>query len=838
MVAALDITNAPQLKTSTSVLLQEEYWLLFKSRVNRNLNKTGQIYEVQPNEELSDKYPNIYVVPMIHNVDTYIPDTVPMVLINFLIDDVSISKGEIMGFLQNQSIDIPEIRTETPIEPSPIGIGEDKEVLQNQEEKTFIMSPADIEVHKKVTLQDADVYDEHQKAFQDLCHEFKDIFSVDLGDIGKTPLVEMEIDTGDSPPITQKPYTLPLKHAEWVQKELEILEKAGVIVRSVSPWASPIVVVPKRSAPGEPPKRRLCVDYRAINSLLPPVKKAFSKAKGITTLVPLPKIDEIYAYLKDSKIYSIFDMRSGYYHMVLSEKSRPKSAFVLAHGKWEFKRCPFGLAQAPAYFQRLINEVLSGLTFAFGYLDDILVFSPDMETHLKHLRILFERLRSADLKLKEVKCNFLKKHIQYLGHIISGEGIASVPEKLESIQKMLPPKNPKEVKQFLGLIGYYRKFVPRFSDLARPLNALTRKETVFKWTHICQESFESLKTSLMTEPILTYRDPNLPYVLFTDASKYAWACVLTQEKTHLIDNKEVQILHPITYMSGLFKGSQMNWACLTKEAYAIYMSIKKLAYYLEDADITLRIDHLPLKKFFAKNTLNSKVNNWAIEISPFWITFEYIKGIKNTLADTMSRLIAIDPQVQSEPEPEGYEFGYYTFDQLLAVDVHNIQLSSQHEPNEDIQCELPIQLDMLIKLQQEDAFCQNIIQQIQKGNIKEGQLYKIDNKQLKRFVTDGNNTYEAVVIPRSLIPQVLHMAHDKLGHNGTHRTFVLIKRLYYWKELKPSVERHIKRCPQCQSRNKQVVKYAKLHFDVATFPMQFISTDLIGDPQVRNTDML
>ena len=466
MVAALDVTNTPQLKTTTSVLLPGRTLDVIQVKSELKPEQTGQIYEVQPNEVLSDKYPNIYVVLMIHNVDTYIPDTVPMVLINFSIDDVSISKGEIMGFLQNQSIDISEIRTETSIEPSPIGIGEDKGVLQNQEEKKFIMSPADIEVHRKINLQDADVSDEHQKAVQDLCHEFKDIFSVDSGDIGKTPLVEMEIDTGDSPPITQKPYTLPLKHAEWVQKELEILEKAGVIVRSVSPWASPIVVVPKRSAPGEPPKRRLCVDYRAINNLLPLVKKAFSKAKGITTLVPLPKIDEIYARLKDSKIYSTFDMRSGYYHMVLSEESRPKSAFVSAYGKWEFKRCPFGLAQAPAYFQRLINEVLSGLTFAFGYLDDILVFSPDMETHLKHLRILFERLRSADLKLKEVKCNFLKKHIQYLGHIISGEGIAPVPEKLESIQKMLPPKNPKEVKQFLGLIGYYRKFVPRFSDLA------------------------------------------------------------------------------------------------------------------------------------------------------------------------------------------------------------------------------------------------------------------------------------------------------------------------------------------------------------------------------------
>ena len=283
----------------------------------------------------------------------------------------------------------------------------------------------------------------------------------------------------------------------------------------------------------------------------------------------------------------------------------------------------------------------------------------------------------------------------------------------------------------------------------------------------------------MTDPILTYPDPNIPYVLFTDASKYAWACVLTQEKTHMVEGKEIKILHPITYMSGLFRGSQMNWTCLTKEAYAVYMSIKKLAYYLEDADITLRSDHLPLKKFLAKNTLNSKVNNWAIEISPFHITFEYIKGIKNTLADTMSHLINIDPQIQSEPEPEGHEFGYYTFDSLLALEVLNIQTSSaavtKDDKNHEFVCELPIDRDLLTKLQQEDEFCRNIFNQIEKGNIIDDHLYKIDNKLLKRFVVDGNDTYETTVIPRCLVSQVLHLAHNELGHNGTHRTYVLLK---------------------------------------------------------------
>ena len=360
---------------------------------------------------------------------------------------------------------------------------------------------------------------------------------------------------------------------------------------------------------------------------------------------------------------------------------------------------------------------------------------------------------------------------------------------------MLPPKTPKEVKQFLGLIGYYRKFVPRFSDLAQPLNALTRKGVEFEWTPICQESFELLKASLMTEPILTYPDPNLPYVLFTDASKYAWACVLTQEKTHIFEEKEAKILHPITYMSGLFRGSQINWACLTKEAYAIYMSIKKLTYYLEDADITLRSDHLPLKKFLAKNTLNSKVNNWAIEISPFRITFEYIKGIKNTLADTMSRLIDIDPQVQPEPEPEGYEFSYYTFDQLPELEVSNVEstlnlsLDTENKDTTDSNLQkLPISNDILHKLQEEDVFCKNILNQIEKGNIIEGQLYLVRDKILKRYILDGDNTYETIVVPKTLTAQILRMAHDELGHNGTHQTYTLLKRLYYWKGLKPSVK--------------------------------------------------
>ena len=241
--------------------------------INNNLSpkQSGQLYEIEPNYLLTNQYPNLYIIPMIHNVDIHKTEDVPLVVINLLTDSVYLSKGEIMGFMQSQSLDISEITTKASTEPSPILLEEDndiegleeqkKEITLEYTEKKFITSPADIDVHRKVDLQDADITEEQQKAFKELCDEYKDIFSTDSSDIGKTPLIEMEIDTGDSPPITQRPYTLPLKHATWVQKELEILEKAGVIVRSVSPWASPIVIVPKRTALGEPPKRRLCVDY-------------------------------------------------------------------------------------------------------------------------------------------------------------------------------------------------------------------------------------------------------------------------------------------------------------------------------------------------------------------------------------------------------------------------------------------------------------------------------------------------------------------------------------------------------------------------------------------------
>ena len=682
--------------------------------VDVDINTTEKIkVEVIPDQLWLSANPNICTYPMIADLKEREPNTVtPFVIVNFSHHEhLHLPKDHIVAFAEKDCNEgevleictMEQLEKELPRNWIPERKRQEKfsEFFENpfmQKDNDFLKSLAEAPVHRKVLLEDKNISPKTQEAFDKLCKKYDDIISENSGDIGKTMLVEMEIDTGNHPPIASKLYTLPLKHYDWVQKEIEPFERAGIIERSISPWASPVVIVPKKSPPGEPPRRRMCIDYQRINKLQPEVTKA-DGGKGCISLIPLPKIDELYAKLKGYKVFSSLDLRSGYYHIGLKESAKPKSAFVLSSlGKYQFNRVQFGLAQAPVYFQKLINDVLKGCNFAMGYLDDIIIYSRSKKEHLEHLEEIFKRLKTAGLKLKLEKCCFFKKHIQYLGHLISADGIQPLPEKLESIAKMPAPRNPKEVKQFLRLVGYYRKFVPRFTDISRVLTHLTKKDVEFKWTPECKNCFQILKEFLQQAPILRYPDPQASYTLYTDASKYAYAGVLTQHSNGMD--------HPITYVSGLFRGPQLNWATLTKEAYTIYMSVKKHSFYIDTAKITVKSNHLPLKKFLEKNTLNSKVNNWAVELESQNITFEYIPGIRNTLADTLSRLIEMDENIKLQPEEEGKEFGYFPFEELPPVTTQvleevikceigniNIQHTDPIEINTDIH--LPLKDDKL-----------------------------------------------------------------------------------------------------------------------------------------------
>ena len=269
--------------------------------------------------------------------------------------------------------------------------------------------------------------------------------------------------------------------------------------------------------------------------------------------------------------FTTLDLRSGYHHIALDKQSIKKTAFCTPFGKYEYLKVPFGLAQAPSYFQNLMNKVLNGLNFAFTYLDDIIIFSNTAEGHLKHIQIVFDRLKAAQLKLKKSKCSFFKKELYYLGHLLTTNGVKPQIEKVKAIHEMKPPTNAKGVRDFLGLVGYYRKFINRFADAVRPLTKLTRKNSKFIWTEECQTGFEYLRTYLTEPPILKYPDPQKRYIVFTDASDQAAATVLTQEYTD--DDGQVKEM-PVAYLSTQFIDTQLKWSTVVKEGFAIYHAIR------------------------------------------------------------------------------------------------------------------------------------------------------------------------------------------------------------------------------------------------------------------------
>ena len=297
--------------------------------------------------------------------------------------------------------------------------------------------------------------------------------------------------------------------------------------------------------------------------------------------------------------------------------------------------------------------------------------------------------------------------------------------------------------------------------------------------------------------------------------------------------------HPITYVSGLFHGSQLNWATLTKEAYAIYMSVKKLSFYINTAKITVKSDHLPLKKFLEKNTLNSKVNNWAVGLESQNIIFEYIPGIWNTLADTLSRLIEMDKNIKFQLEEEGKEFRYFPFEELPLVTTQvveevikceigniNIQHTDPIEINTDIH--LPLKDDKLVKLQESDPHMKQLRKQWENKNLDQS-TYTMENNILKQKLIDNGLLYTPIVVPDVLKDCLLILAHDNQGHNGFRRTYASLKNRYHWKGMKKSVYQHCTNCQVCAKHNIKTQQLKNEHFSSPPQPMEFIAMDLIGE---------
>ncbi|XP_036148743.1 uncharacterized protein LOC118647611 [Monomorium pharaonis] len=460
---------------------------------------------------------------------------------------------------------------------------------------------------------------EEKDSILSLIARHADRFHLPKENLGATNAAEHSIPTINDVPIHTKQYRFPPVHKAEIDSQVNKLLSSDMIEYSSSPYNSPVWIVPKKPDSLGNKQWRMVIDYRNLNE------------KTIGDAYPLPNITDILDQLGSAKYFSVLDLASGFHQIPMAPKDAPKTAFSTPYGHYQFKRMPFGLKNAPSTFQRLMDNVLSGLqgNELFVYMDDIVIYARSLKEHEVKFERLMKRLKAANLQLQPDKCEFLRQEVAYLGHIICADGVRPDPNKVEAVIKFPVPKNVKNIKQFLGLVGYYRKFIPNFSKIAKPLTDLLKKDTIFNWQQKHTEAFDILRLSLCSEPILQYPDFNKPFTLTTDASGYAIGGVLSQTCTG-------QDL-PVAYTSRTLNKAEQNYSTIEKECLAIIYCINHFRPYLYGRKFTIVTDHKPLVWLHSVKDPSSRLWKWRTKLAEYEYEIKYKKGQLNYNADALSR---------------------------------------------------------------------------------------------------------------------------------------------------------------------------------------------------------
>ena len=467
-----------------------------------------------------------------------------------------------------------------------------------------------------------DISTEDMEAFQTFIAKHHRAFSLEDGERGETDLVFMDIETGDARPIKQRMRRMPFALRQEVTRQLRAMQETGVIQPSKSPWASPVVLVRKRDG-----SHRFCVDYRRLNAVTKP------------DTYPLPRIEDLLDQLGQAKYFSSIDLAAGYWQIQMHPGSQEKTAFITPYGLYEFRVMPFGLMNAPAVFQRLMQQVvtqlnpLEGPEFVSVYIDDILVFSRTLDDHLLHLQRVIERIVEVGLKLKPSKCKFIQKELEYLGHVVSCEGLKTTPRLVEAVERYPTPQTVQETRRFLGLSSYYRRFIPNFAKIAHPLHGLTCKDTPFTWGPDQDCAFEELKKRLTTAPVLAYPNFTAKFCMETDASVQGLGAVLSQYQ-------EDGRLHPIAYASRALNAAEKRYGITELETLAVVWGVSHFHHYLYGNSVTIFTDHTAVKAVLESDNLTAKHARWWTRVFGRGIrkiTIKYRAGKENVNADALSR---------------------------------------------------------------------------------------------------------------------------------------------------------------------------------------------------------
>lgn len=456
---------------------------------------------------------------------------------------------------------------------------------------------------------------EEQAELTTLLAEFEDVLQ---SRPGRTTLTEHRINSRDAHPVRMPPYRLPHAYRDQVLAELKDMLDTGIIEPSNSEWASPMVIVRKKDG-----GIRLCVDYRRLNSVT------------AVDPYPMPRIDDLIDRLGHAKYISTLDLSRGYWQVPVAESDRPKTAFTTHTGLFQFRVMPFGLSGAPATFQRMMDGLLQGKgQFAAAYLDDLVVYSETWKEHCHHLRQVLLRLRENGLTAKPAKCQFGMRQCVYLGHVVGGGQVHPEPSKLTAVENFPTPSTKKQVRAFLGLTGYYRRFMADYANLAAPLTDLTRKaaaNTVI-WTPKCEHSFQELKRLLCAAPVLHSPDFASPFILQTDASDRGVGAVLAQKGEDNCD-------HPVAYFSRKLLPRELRYSTIEKECLAIRLGIQAFRVYLLGRRFRVQTDHRALQWLDKLKDSNARLTRWSLALQPYDFDVEHRPGTSNANADALSRLV-------------------------------------------------------------------------------------------------------------------------------------------------------------------------------------------------------
>ncbi|GJV02359.1 putative reverse transcriptase domain-containing protein [Tanacetum coccineum] len=444
-----------------------------------------------------------------------------------------------------------------------------------------------------------------------IVQDFPEVFPEDLPGLPPTRQVEFQIDlVPGAAPVARAPYRLAPSEMKELSEQLKELSDKGFIRPSSSPWGAPVLFVKKKDG-----SFRMCIDYRELNKLT--VKNRY----------PLPRIDDLFDQLQGSSVYSKIDLRSGYHQLRVREEDIPKTAFRTRYGHYEFQVMPFGLTNAPAVFMDLMNRVCKPYLdkFVIVFIDDILIYSKNKQEHEEHLKIILELLKKEELYAKFSKCEFWIPKVQFLGHVIDSEGIHVDPAKIESIKDWASPKSPTEIRQFLGLAGYYRRFIEGFSKIAKPMTKLTQKKVKFEWGDKQEAAFQLLKQKLCSAPILALPEGSEDFIAYCDASKKGLGAVLMQREK------------VISYASRQLKIHEKNYTTHDLELGAVVFALKIWRHYLYGTKCTVFTDHKSLQHILDQKELNMRQRRWLELLSDYDCDIRYHPGKANVVADALSR---------------------------------------------------------------------------------------------------------------------------------------------------------------------------------------------------------